>query len=87
MTKDFVCKECGATTIPKLTIPGSIGIELLFFFLGCLLAYRFHWGFIIAGLGYTVWRNANKFKACASCGSKSIIPENTPIGRDMSGRK
>lgn len=66
------CKDCGCVGNALKKKPGSLLIEVILWL----------W-MIVPGLIYTVWRiNAGK-PACSSCGSRNIIPANSPIARRL----
>ncbi|MBZ5700264.1 MAG: hypothetical protein LAN84_00295 [Acidobacteriia bacterium] len=68
----MICSDCGTTGIPKSDMKGSIILEL---FLWLMM--------ILPGLLYSIWRLSTKGKVCRSCGSKNIIPIDTPRGRAL----
>jgi hypothetical protein len=39
--------------------------------------------FILPGLIYMIWRHSSAYDACRQCGSKNLVPLNSPFGRDM----
>jgi hypothetical protein len=65
---EFYCRQCGHVGYAKNYAPGSIIIEI---FLWCLM--------ILPGLFYTIWRHSQFYKGCKLCGSKEIIPADSPI--------
>jgi hypothetical protein len=66
----FYCTACGSVGWGKRVTPGSFGIEAVLWLL-----------LIVPGLIYSVWRLASRHNACAVCGSKAIIPSDSPIAR------
>ena len=72
MAADLVCTTCGhvgkATSITK----GSFLIEVVLWL--C---------FLIPGLIYSIWRVTTRTKGCAKCGSPSVIPVDSPVGRKL----
>lgn len=64
------CKVCGYVGATKRHMPGSIFIEIILWL--C---------FIIPGLIYTIWRHSASKQVCKSCGSKEIIPTDSPIAK------
>lgn len=64
-----VCKDCGTVAEPAQVTNGSIGVELILWL--C---------FLVPGLIYSVWRLSTRHDACRSCGSKGIVPVNSPAG-------
>lgn len=71
---DLFCKECGHIGSSKRIMPGSILIELI---LWCC--------FLIPGLIYSIWRHSASGQGCKSCGSKKLIPKDSPIARQALG--
>ena len=69
-----VCKQCGTVGEPSKATPGSCLIELVLWL--C---------FIIPGLIYSLWRLSRRHAACAVCGSKDLVPVDTPVGRAIAG--
>lgn len=69
-----VCKTCESVGEPKSATPGSILIELILWL--C---------FLVPGLIYSFWRLSARHEVCSSCGSKEIVPIDSPIGRRLAG--
>lgn len=69
------CKDCGSIGEPKTVTKGSIWIEVVLWL--C---------FIVPGLIYSIWRHATRHDACRACGSTSIVPLDTPVGRELAER-
>ena len=70
--KDKACPNCGYIGKPKRYTKGSIGWELVLWIL-----------FIIPGVFYSIWRIASKYWGCRSCGSRDIVPIDSPRGRQI----
>lgn len=70
--KKFVCKACGNIGESNTTTSGNIVIEIILWL--CL---------IIPGVIYSIWRMTSKHEACSKCGSKEVIPTDSPIGRKL----
>lgn len=70
--KRFVCKACGNIGESNTTTSGNILIEIILWL--CL---------IIPGLIYSIWRMTTKHESCTKCGSKEVIPADSPIGRKL----
>lgn len=68
------CTACGHEGEPKSHTPGSIGMEAVLWLF-----------FIIPGVIYSKWRLDNRHDVCASCGSKALIPCDSP--RAIANRK
>ena len=61
------CLACYNIGEQKSIMPGSVLIELALWL--C---------FLLPGLIYSVWRLTAKHKACGSCGSKELVPVDSP---------
>jgi rubrerythrin len=68
--KPWVCTQCKAIETPKCRARGSFVAEIL---LWCL--------FIVPGVLYTLWRNAEHVRSCPVCGSSAIVPVESPRGQ------
>lgn len=68
----MVCTVCGHVGETKVHTKGSIAIEIVLWL--C---------FLIPGLIYSIWRHSTRGPACASCGSASLIPADSPRGRKV----
>lgn len=66
----MVCRDCGTRSEPVQTTPGSLLIELVLWL--C---------FIVPGLIYSLWRLSARHDACAACGSRKLVPADSPVGR------
>ena len=62
-----ICAQCHTESNGKKDMPGSIFIEIV---LWCFL--------IVPGLIYSIWRHSAVKKVCKECGSKDLIPINSP---------
>jgi hypothetical protein len=69
---DMICTACGSATKPKTITKGSTLIELILWL--C---------FIVPGIIYSIWRLSSRYSACRACGSKNIVPLDTPVGRGL----
>src|SRR5579862_4874691 len=68
------CLDCGTTDWPKTETPGSFFIEVILWL--C---------FLVPGVIYSVWRLAARYSGCSACGSKRIVPVNSPVAQKMIG--
>lgn len=69
----MVCTRCGSIfQKPKRHLPGTFLMELFLFLL-----------FVLPGLVYGVWRLMAAKMVCPACGSEQIVPETTPVGRQI----
>lgn len=67
--KQMICSNCGTIGVPKTVTEGSFFIELILWL--C---------FLIPGLIYSIWRLTKRHQACRTCGSKDLMPLNSPMG-------
>lgn len=68
----LVCRDCGTTAEPKRLAKGSVWIEVILWL--CWL---------IPGLIYSIWSRGSKRNACPVCGSASLVPVTSPVGRSL----
>ena len=71
-TGPMVCKSCGMLAKPRSAVSGNLAIEIILWL--C---------FIIPGLIYSIWRGSTRHLVCSSCGSREVIPENSPMGQKV----
>lgn len=69
MSKQLICSVCGNVGKAKTPIKGSGLIEIILWL-----------SFILPGLLYTIWRRSGLSPVCTACGSKNLIPLDTPVG-------
>ncbi len=69
---DQVCTKCGFVGKPKNITKGSIGLEILLWFI-----------FLVPGLIYSMWRLGSRYKGCPKCNSKDMIPVDSPMGKKL----
>lgn len=68
----LICPNCGTVGTPKTVTKGSMLIEIVL------------WIFLIVpGIIYSIWRLTTRAKVCRSCGSKNMIPLNSPMGEKL----
>jgi predicted RNA-binding Zn-ribbon protein involved in translation (DUF1610 family) len=70
--KTHICENCGANIKPRKKHKGSV----LVFLVLCLFL-------IVPGLIYAAWALSSGYLVCPQCGSKEIIPLNTPRGKKL----
>ena len=63
----FLCTSCHSQVSAKLKNKGSMGLEFLLWLF-----------FIVPGFIYSLWRLTNKERLCPQCGSKDLIPMDSP---------
>jgi len=74
--KQYICTTCKSVGTPKKVTPGSIWIEIILWV-----------AFIFPGLLYSIWRLISKKEVCSQCGSSTLIPLDTPAGKELLGKK
>ncbi len=67
-----ICTQCGHAGKPASKVRGALAVELFLWL--C---------FLLPGLIYSVWRGSSRYKACSACGSKDIVPIDSPIGKKI----
>lgn len=72
MSQNLICSSCGHIGESKLKAKGSMAVEIVLWL--C---------FLIPGLIYSVWRISSKQNICSKCGSSTLIPVDTPVGRKI----
>lgn len=68
----MICLECHFIGNPIEETRGNFFVELMLWL--C---------FIVPGLIYTIWRLTTRGKVCPVCKSGSLIPENSPRGKEL----
>jgi hypothetical protein len=68
----MICNNCGSTGRPKTETKGSILIEIILWL-----------SFIVPGLIYSIWRMSTRSKVCRSCGARSLVPLDSPRGKQL----
>lgn len=74
--KQYICTMCKSVGYPKQVTPGSIWIEILLWLL-----------MIVPGLLYSIWRLISRKEVCSQCGNPTLIPLDTPAGRELATNK
>src|ERR1700722_15256161 len=70
MAEPMLCTQCGTIASSRQITPGSGLITLVL--LIC---------FMVPGIIYWLWRHTNTYPACPKCGSRSLVPTETPHAR------
>jgi len=70
--KKLICANCGSMRGFKKQMRGHFLITFI------LLMF-----FFIPGVIYGLWRMCGKTKVCKQCGSKNLIPIDTPVGQKL----
>lgn len=74
-----ICQQCGYFGFETTQTKGSFGVEIALWILG-LLTFGF---LLLIALPYTIWRFCSKTKACPKCGGTTMIPVDTPVGKEL----
>lgn len=69
---EFICTSCGYVGKQTTIVKGNIGVEILLWLL-----------FLLPGLIYSIWRSMSQYKACPKCKHSSMIPVDTPKGKQL----
>jgi hypothetical protein len=72
MAKEMICRNCGHQGKPKRITKGSILIEIILWIF-----------FIVPGVIYSLWRLTTRSLACPHCRQQTMIPIDSPIGREL----
>jgi len=67
---DKICTTCGFVGKPIRKLQGSGLVELLLWLF-----------FLIPGLIYSAWRGSGGVNSCPSCGNRTMIPLDSPMGQ------
>jgi ribosomal protein L32 len=70
--EESVCKACGHIGYPKTITKGSFLTEVILWLF-----------FLLPGLIYSIWRLTSKEEVCPRCGNATMIPVDTPIGKQL----
>lgn len=73
--KNMICSSCGSRGQAKNAVKGSLLVELVMWL--C---------FLLPGLIYSIWRLSSKQKVCRTCGASTLVPLDTPVGKDLAER-
>lgn len=68
----MICKQCGTVHDGARNLPGNGWIELVLW-----LAY------LVPGLIYSIWRRSKSRLTCGACGSRDLVPLDSPVGRRL----
>lgn len=90
----LICKSCGSITSSKTALKGSLVTEGLlwgatvFFLIVSILslgvATPLFVFFLFLSLIYTCWRHLfGRRKVCRQCGNATLIPVDSPVGKDL----
>jgi hypothetical protein len=70
--KQSICTNCGYVGYPKKTTKGRFLVELGLWIL-----------FLLPGIIYSIWRLSSRYEACPKCKNASMIPLDSPIGKEL----
>lgn len=71
----MICADCGSHVDGRRAIQGSFLIEL------CLWIFM-----LLPGILYSIWRLTTRHRACEKCGSRNLVPADSPRGKDLAMR-
>jgi hypothetical protein len=74
--KLMLCTRCLSTVFPKTITPGSTLITII------LLIF-----FFVPGVIYWIWRATSRYQICPACGSREIIPADSPQAIALNSKK
>ena len=72
MKTQMYCTACGTVGPSKTVTKGSLLIEIVLWLF-----------FLVPGLIYSIWRLTSRHEACKACGSKAIIPLDSPRAQQL----
>jgi hypothetical protein len=72
MAKSLLCTTCHHVGAPRRITRGSFWVEVLAWLL-----------FLLPGLIYSLWRLGTRYDGCAACGSRDLIPLDSPRARQL----
>jgi len=70
--KNRYCVICGFVGAPKTVTRGSLFVEIILWLF-----------FLVPGMIYSTWRLSSRFPACRHCGSRDIIPVDSPRAKAL----
>lgn len=70
--KEYICANCKTVGRAQYRQQGNFMVELMLWLF-----------FIIPGLIYSAWRGSKKIRCCKACGSETLVPLDTPRGREL----
>jgi hypothetical protein len=86
MAEPKLCTQCGSVTTPKTVSSGSGWITLVFFVCALslsLISVVLSAFAIIMFVVYVFWRHSNSYSSCRKCGSKNLVPMDSPFAKDL----
>ncbi len=75
-----ICIICGHVGNAKALSPGSFIGEIVIFVILFVIALMTTFWILLISLFYAIYRSANNKSVCESCGSRQIIPVDSPNG-------
>lgn len=82
-----LCTVCGTVDRPGSQSTASVGIGLLMWGGGLVLAFVVHWLFLLLPIGHLIARAASSnVNVCVKCGSTQLVPLDTPAAREWAKR-
>lgn len=73
-----ICSTCGHLGFPDSKARGSFALEIGLWLIGLIV-----WPLLIAALLHTLWRFFARRAVCIKCGSATLLPTDSPIGRTL----
>lgn len=70
----YICTVCGHVGYPVKQVKGSFLVEVALWFI-----------FLLPGLIYSIWRLTSQSKVCPKCHNTTMIPDDTPKGKELIG--
>lgn len=77
-----ICTQCGFCGFEKTYTKGSLLVEIFLWLLG-LLTFGI---FLLFAIPYSLWRVFSRTKVCPKCGGTTMIPVDTPAGRELTNK-
>ncbi len=84
MRKKSICTVCGYIGQPDTVTKGSLFLEV--FLWGLAICSFFLLVPVLIAIFYSHWRSTTRQRICPKCGNSAMIPEDTPVGRELMKR-
>lgn len=81
MAKRYVCTSCGYVGWPKTVTKGSFLFEVLLWIIA--ISTFFLLATFLLALLYSHWRSSSRYEVCPKCKHPTMIPTDSPIGREL----
>jgi DNA-directed RNA polymerase subunit RPC12/RpoP len=73
--ENVICRNCGSVGKAKYVSVSNFFIEILLWCAG-----------LVPGVIYTLWCRHTAYNACSKCGSRDIVPVDSPVGRALASQ-